>query len=161
MSLRLEGKEKRKRPVVLVDADACPVKDEIKRITNSFDLQFLFVASYDHYNLHSEDEQWKFVDSVKESADLYIANSVRKGDCVVTQDLGLAASLIGKGVYVLTPRGKIIEEEELDSLLFFRYASAKARRNGERTKGPRPFTNEDREHFSRIFQQILSKLAGK
>ena len=148
------------KPVVLVDADACPVKNEIRQISAQYGIRVQFVASYAHYHQNDNANEWKFVDSDKESADLYIVNHSQKGDCVVTQDMGLAASIIPKGVICLTPRGKVINEKDLDSILFFRYASKKARRGGERTRGPKKFTEQDRQNFCKEFEQILSKLEG-
>lgn len=150
----------REKPIVLVDADACPVKEEVQDLADKYGIQVKYVASYAHYHQNNDRNQWKFVDSDKESADICIVNSSKKGDCVVTQDMGLAASIIPKGVYAITPRGKVIKEEDLDSILFFRYVSSKARRGGERTRGPKKFTELDRQHFIREFERILSKFAG-
>ncbi len=148
------------KPVVLVDADACPVKNEIRQLSRQYGIPVHFVASYAHYHQNDDANEWKFVDPDKESADLFIVNHSQKGDCVVTQDMGLAASVIPKGVYAITPRGKVINDKDLDSILFFRYASNKARRGGERTRGPKKFTEQDRQKFCKEFEQILSKLAG-
>ncbi|GAA0341218.1 YaiI/YqxD family protein [Bacillus carboniphilus] len=150
----------REKPKVFVNADACPVKDEIQNIANQHGLEVTYVASYAHYHQSTDEKKWKFVDAEKESADLYIVNASQKGDFVVTHDMGLAASIVPKCVYVITPRGKVIQEEDLDSLLFFRYASFKARRGGEKTKGPKKFTEQDRQNFSHHFLRILSKFAG-
>jgi uncharacterized protein len=64
---------------------------------------------------------WKHVDPSKEAADLYIMNHSRKGEIVITQDIGLASTLLLKGVHVLTPKGTLFEEKDIYNALDFRY----------------------------------------
>lgn len=104
---------------------------------------------------------WKFVDSSKEAVDLFIMNKVKQQDVVITQDIGLASTLLVKGVYVLSPRGKVIEEKDIHTALDLRYLSAKARRRGIYGKGPKPFTDDDRQRFKRNLMRILSKIEGE
>lgn len=140
-----------------MDADACPrpIKEEISLIARSFEVRVLFIASFEHAT-NSKGDEWIFVDAGPESVDLYILNKIQKGDIVVTQDHGLASILIPKGVYVLTPRGKELVEEDIPELLYSRYLSAKERRAGNKTKGPKKFTDLDREIFSKELINLLS-----
>jgi uncharacterized protein len=85
---------------------------EIVEIASEFCALVLFVASYDH---HMKEEKstyadWKYVDAGKEAADLFIMNHVVKGDITVTQDIGIASTLLLKGVQVLSPKGIMFEE---------------------------------------------------
>jgi len=120
----------------------------------------MFVASYAHYSTNFNSD-WKFVDNEKESVDLFILNHTRKGDVVVTQDIGLASMLLSKSVHVLSPRGTLFQNQQIDLALHSRYLSQRARRAGHYTKGPKPFTAQDRIRFIHSFEEILSKLAGK
>ncbi|TYR82376.1 YaiI/YqxD family protein [Priestia megaterium] len=156
---RIQSYSKRKN-TVFVDADACPVKTEITELAHTYNVQVVFVASYAHVQTNPPPGKWVYVDTGKESADLYILNHARKNDVVVTQDTGLASMLLNRGVYVLSPRGKYYNEDEMDTVLFFRYVSAKERRAGRYSKGPKPFCEENRQHFIESFQKILSKLTG-
>ncbi|QFT89885.1 hypothetical protein FIU87_14570 [Bacillus sp. THAF10] len=146
--------------MVWVDADACPVKEEIKVISHTYNTGVCYVASYSHYKNDITDETWVYVDNAKESADLYILNHAVKHDVVVTQDIGLASMLVSRNVYVLSPRGKQYEERDMEKSLHMRYLSAKERRRGNYSKGPKAFTNNDREKFITAFEKTLSKLAG-
>lgn len=105
-------------------------------------------------------KKWVYVDAEKESADLYIVNHTRPDNIVVTQDIGLAGLLLKKNVMVLTPRGKHYTEQNIDTALQFRYLSAKGRREGIHSKGPKPFLDADRKNFADSLEKILSKLAG-
>lgn len=144
----------------MVDADSCPVKQEIVEIASNFSLGVTFVASYNHMSATEATGTWKYVDTGKEAVDLYIMNHVVKGDFAVTQDIGLASTLLNKGVYVLSPRGNVYEEKDINLALEMRYLAAKARRQGVHSKGPKRFGQKDRDDFVKNFYSILSKFAG-
>ncbi|MCQ4086137.1 YaiI/YqxD family protein [Saccharibacillus sp. JS10] len=146
---------------VLVDADACPVKNEIKIAAKQFDVLVILVSSYDHALREEEGIQVVKVDRGKESADLYIVNHLRAGDVVVTQDYGLAALVLAKRAYALSERGVIYDADNIEFLLDRRHTSAKIRRGGGRTKGPKKFTTEDRDTFSEKFLKLLHDLQDK
>lgn len=153
----------KKKLTLFVDADACPVpiKEEImtvqKALVNS---EIIFVASYAHMSTTFQDAKWVMVDSEREEADLYIHRHVTKGDIAITQDYGLASLLLPKGVFILSPRGKRYTEENISTLLHTRYLASKSRRAGKHTKGPRKFTDQDREQFRKEFIKILSIYEG-
>lgn len=120
----------------------------------------MFIASYDHVKNVSEGGTWHYVDCRKEASDLFIMNHVRFGDIVVTQDIGLASTLLPKNVYCLHPRGNLFEEKDIESALHMRYLSAKARRQGKYGKGPKRYRIEDRIRFEKNLIKILSKIKG-
>lgn len=140
---------------VVVDGDACPVKPEIARTVRACGATALLVSSHDHVLVPEESVEVVTVDAGDQSADLYIANVLRKSDVLVTGDYGLAALGISRGAAVLTPRGKAIGEADIDGLLEQRHVSAKLRRGGIRTKGPPPFTSEDRIRFQQKLTTLL------
>lgn len=147
--------------MVYVDADSCPVKEDIVEIASYYHYELLFVASYAHMKRDNDEQKWKYVDSDKEAVDLFIMNATKKQDIVVTQDIGLASTLLLKQVTVLSLRGVIFKEESINTALDMRYLSAKARRKGVYGKGPKPYTEEDRQKFRRNFKRILSKDEGE
>lgn len=87
-------------------------------------------------------------------------NHAAAGDVVITHDIGLASTLLRKGVLILHPRGKILTDEEMDAALFLRYAAAKERRRGNFGKGPKSITKKDAERFKANLIKILSKIKG-
>jgi uncharacterized protein len=140
---------------IFVDADSCPVKDEIITIGKMKPIDVIFVSSYAHVLNDKIGGEWITVDSEKEEVDLYIANHISKGDILVTQDYGLSALVISKGVYILTPRGKKITSDNIDQILFERFLSSKQRRAGGKVKGPKAFTEEDRSNFIYTLKKIV------
>ncbi|MEC0369908.1 YaiI/YqxD family protein [Paenibacillus chibensis] len=139
---------------IVVDGDACPVKHEIGEAARAFRIPVLMVSSYDHFIQGGEGVKTIQVDRSDQSADLYIANHIKRGDIVVTQDYGLAALALSKGCHVISFRGQSYNSENIEFMLDRRHHQAKARRRGSYGKGPKPITQEDK----RIFQQKLTKL---
>lgn len=84
---------------IVVDGDSCPVKAEIADTAGRFGVPVLMVASYDHVLQPEPGVEIVQVDRSGQSADLYIAAHVEKGDIVVTQDYGLAALVIARACH--------------------------------------------------------------
>jgi uncharacterized protein YaiI (UPF0178 family) len=143
---------------IIVDADACPVKAEIIKVAGQYGVEVLMVASYDHRLNESEGITVVQVDRSDQSVDLYIANHIKANDVLVTQDFGLAAIGLGKRAIALSNRGQTYTDRTIDFLLERRHESAKQRRNGKHSKGPRPFTDEDRQAFLQSLTKVLADL---
>src|SRR5690625_935240 len=126
-----------------------------------YEIQGVFIKSFSHFS-HDETPNFietVYVDHAADAADYKIVQSVNKGDIVITQDYGLASLCLGKGCYVLHHKGFQYTNKNIDTLLAKRHAGAQARKAGFRTKGPKPFTNEERTKFlsslKRIVQQAI------
>jgi len=145
---------------IYVDADACPVTDQIKEVSEQEDIPVILVKSFDHFS-HGEDSKHVetiYVDKGPDMADFRIMKLAKQNDIVITQDYGLASLLIGKGCIVLHHKGYTYTENNIDQLLNSRYTSAMARKRGERTKGPKPFTTEDKVKFSHLLKQQIAQM---
>jgi len=145
-----------RRPRIYVDADACPFKDVILEVAAAHGFGVTMIANYCHVLPDNEEIERIAVDKERDAVDFAIANRVAAGDIVVTQDYGLAALVLGKGARALSPRGLLYTAGNIDKLLDERYFGQKARRAGNRTKGPSRLTPDDREHF----RQALAHLAA-
>ncbi|TVY09642.1 YaiI/YqxD family protein [Paenibacillus cremeus] len=143
---------------IVVDADACPVKQEIIRTAADFKVRVLMVASYDHRLQPAEGVDIVQVDRSDQSVDLYIANHIQAGDLLVTQDFGLAALALGKKALAIGNRGQMYNDRTIDFLLERRHDQAKQRRGGKHSKGPRAFTEEDRQFFLHSLTKVLTRL---
>ncbi|QHT60305.1 YaiI/YqxD family protein [Paenibacillus lycopersici] len=142
-------------PTIVVDADACPVKREIVEIARARGAPVLMVASHDH-RLQAEDGvSIMQVDRSDQSVDLYIANHIKRGDIVVTQDFGLATIVLAKDALALSPRGQQYDDRNIDYLMERRHELAKRRRGGGRTKGPKAMSDEDRIRFQQKLTKVL------
>lgn len=141
---------------IIVDADACPrsVLEICQKAGREYSLEVWTVASFNH-NIISEHHV--VVGNSSQEADIRIMNLARPGDLAVTQDWGLAAMLLGKGVYCLQPMGREFNQTTIEFLLEEREAKAKFRRSGGRTKGPAKRRPEDDRRFEHTLRKILSE----
>ena len=148
---------------IYVDADACPVKDIIISEGRSAEIPITLVTSFSHFSNAEQPSGVKiiYVDSGADAADYRIMKLADSGDIIVTQDYGLASLGLAKGCIVLHHKGFSYTNENIDQLLQTRYLSAMARKGGKRTKGPKPFTAEDREEFRWLFKQVISQYEQK
>ncbi|AGY82323.1 MULTISPECIES: YaiI/YqxD family protein [Carnobacterium] len=143
---------------VYVDADACPVKNIIIEEALAKSIPVTLVTSISHFSTKEQPSgvETVYVDTGAEAADYRIIKLIKKGEILITQDYGLASLGLGKGCLVLHHTGYRYTSENIDQLLQSRYLSAMVRKSGKRTKGPKPFTEENRKEFRQRFKEILA-----
>jgi len=139
---------------ILVDADACPVKDIIVRVAREHKIPVIMLIDTSHI-LSDGYSEIITVDRQKDSVDIALINKTAKGDIVVTQDYGLAALVLGKGARAINQNGLIYSSANMDMLLFERHISQKIRRNGGKSGKHKKRTQEDDERFEVIFRQQI------
>ncbi|WP_411843296.1 YaiI/YqxD family protein [Salinicoccus sp. HZC-1] len=142
---------------VIVDADACPVKDIIIEEAVHVSVPVTLVSSLSHYSTQDLPEHVKavYVEAGPDAADFKIVQLAKVDDIIVTQDYGLASLLLPKGCTVIHHKGFEYNDENIDHLLETRYMGSMIRKGGGRTKGPKPFSKEDRSAFSTLFRQKI------
>lgn len=142
---------------IIVDADACPVKDIIKKTAIEYSIPVIMVCDTSHV-LNDDYCKVVTVDKFADSADIHLINLTRAGDLVITQDYGVAALAIGKKAYALSNNGMEFDDDNMDKLLFERFLGKKVRRAGKRTKGPAKRTEEDNKNFLSALIKILERI---
>lgn len=142
---------------ILVDADACPVVDTIVETAKTCDTPVILVKSHDHYSKDIFPSHVKtiYVDPGFDASDYKIIKLADANDIVVTQDYGLASLLLTKKCHVIHHNGFLFTEDNIDRFLLTRHLSAQMRRAGQRTKGPKPYTNENRNKFKALLFNII------
>jgi uncharacterized protein YaiI (UPF0178 family) len=143
---------------LFIDADACPVTREAITAARALGIPVVLVANgtqnMDRYTKRSGVEAIQ-VSSGADAADFAVIERLQPGDVVVTQDIGLAAMVLGRGAAAVGPRGHVFHMATIDAEMHIRHEEKKLRRAGGRHGGPRPFTDEDREHFSEVVERLL------
>jgi len=139
---------------ILVDADACPVKEIIVRLAKQRGIPVTMLIDTSHW-LNDGYSNIVTVDKQADSVDFALMDLLSHEDIVVTQDYGLAAMVLGKGARVVNQNGMIYTNDNIDTLLMIRHIGAKMRRGGRRTKGPGKRTREDNERFNAAFAELL------
>jgi hypothetical protein len=140
---------------ILVDADACPVKEIIVRLARerSIPVTMLIDTSHQLYDGYSAVIT---VDKQADSVDFKLMSLLTADNIVITQDYGLAALVLGKGAKAVNQNGLIFTNDNIDKLLMERHIGAKVRRGGGRTKGPAKRTKKDNERFEAAFMKLLN-----
>lgn len=139
---------------ILVDADACPVKDIIIDIAKKYNTEVLMFVDTSHI-LKSDYAKVFTVDKDSDSVDIALANHTQSGDIVVTQDYGVAALVLGKGAKGINQNGLVFTNDNIDRLLFERHIGKKIRKSGQRTKGPQKRTCENDRIFAAEFEKLI------
>ncbi|MDR1615473.1 MAG: YaiI/YqxD family protein [Syntrophomonadaceae bacterium] len=141
---------------ILVDADACPVKQIIVRIAKQNNIPVTMLADTSH-ELNDGYSHIVIVDRHAESVDYALMKLLTRGDIVVTQDFGLAAMVLGKGAQAINQNGFIFTDDNIDSLLMNRYIGQKIRRGGGRTKGPAKRGKANDALFETMFTRVVTR----
>ncbi|MDR2464782.1 MAG: YaiI/YqxD family protein [Streptococcaceae bacterium] len=138
---------------IYIDGDGSPVKEDVFEISSAYGIDVVLVTSLDHYSSKEVPENVKlvYVDAGRDAADFKIVQLIQKNDILITQDYGLASLVLGKGALPLHQLGFIYTSGNIDSLLQSRFLHQLDRKNGNRTRGPKPFTKENHD----VFQQKL------
>lgn len=150
--------ETQQNMTIYIDADACPVKDIIISEGIAKNIPITLVTSISHFSTVEQPPgvETIYVDNAAEAADYRIMKLVKKNDLLITQDYGLASLVLAKGAIVIHHNGYRYTPDNIDRLLQDRYLSAMVRKSGKRTKGPKPFTEENRSTFRLLLTEILS-----
>lgn len=149
----MENKQTDKK--ILVDADACPVKDNIIAIAKRYGIKVILFVDTSHI-LFDDYAEVVVIGKGSDAVDFALVNHTQQGDIVVTQDYGLAAMACSKGARAIHPNGFIYTKEALDRLLFERHLNAKIRKAGGRHPGSRKRKQADNTRF----EQALIKLCS-
>lgn len=142
---------------IIVDADACPVKEIIEQQARLKNIKVIMVSNYSH-QINSQYAEVIVVDKESQAADITIANMTAAGDLIVTQDYGLASIVLGKGAVAMSPSGKQYNVENIDGLLMQRYLNAKARQAGNKHINPKKRTRVDNTSFENSLKALLDQL---
>ena len=144
---------------LLVDADACPVKDEIYRVARRLDLKVVLVSN-SRLTIPKE-ARFELVVVAKgalDAADDWIAERADTASIVITQDIPLAARALAKSAKALDPRGRVFTDESIGDALATRDLMAQLRDMGEVGGGPAPFSDKDRSRFLQSLDTVVQKL---
>jgi uncharacterized protein YaiI (UPF0178 family) len=133
--------------IIYVDADACPVKQEVYRVAERHGLKVYVVSNSPIAVPRDPMIERVVVAAGMDVADDWIAERAAKGAIVVTQDIPLAARAVKAGAVAIAPNGKPFSESSIGMTLATRNLMDSLRSAGEITGGPKPFSPKDRSAF--------------
>jgi uncharacterized protein YaiI (UPF0178 family) len=150
---------------LFIDADACPVKQEIYRVAERHALKGValkvFVVSNSPIAVPRDRGdliERVVVGASMDEADNWIAERAKKGDIVVTADVPLASRAVKAGATAIAPNGKPFTEESIGMTLATRNLLDSLRGAGEITGGPKPFSPRDRSEFLSALDRAIVRL---
>ena len=148
---------------IYIDADACPVKQEIYRVAERHALKGtalkVFVVSNSPIAVPNDEMIERIVvGSGMDEADNWIAERARRSDIVVTADVPLASRCVKTGASVIAPNGKAFTEDSIGNTLATRNLMDSLRSAGAITSGPKPFSPRDRSEFLSALDRAIVRL---
>ena len=145
-------------PKIYLDADGCPVKDEVYRVAGRCQLKVFVVANKSmHIPLHPLVEM-VVVKNQMDAADDWIVEAIAQLDIVVTSDILLAKRCLEKNAKVLTPKGYEYTEDNIGEAISGREVMNFLRESGELKGGQAPMGQKDRSQFLSKLDQIIQSI---
>ncbi len=146
--------------ILYIDADACPVKEEVYRVADRYKLQVFVVSNSWIRTPQSSRITSVVVDAGPDIADDWIAERAGPKDIVITADIPLAQRSLAAGAQALHPTGRVFTLDNIGGALASRAIGEHLRSMGEITGGPKPFAPSDRSKFLQALDIAVVK-AGK
>lgn len=139
----------RNMTAIYIDADACPVRDEVYRVAERIGLEVFVVSNGSRPILPSRNPKIRtvVVSEGADAADDWIAERITAGDICVTADIPLASRCLQKAARALAPNGKLWTKDNIGNALAGREIGRHLRESGVNTGGPPPFSKQDRSRF--------------
>jgi hypothetical protein len=145
-------------PHIFVDADACPVKDEVYKVADRYHLPVTLVANSYMRFPGSERVKLVVVEAGLDEADDWIVEQVTADDVVITGDIPLAARCLDKGARVLGHKGRPFTTGNVAEALATRQLLSQLRDQGVMMGGPPPFSRKDRSLFLQQLDQMINAI---
>jgi uncharacterized protein len=143
---------------VLIDADACPVKDEIYRVAARYGLQTTVVANQPIAVPRDPAILRVVVGSGPDEADHWIAERAGPATVVITADVPLADRCVKRGATVLAPTGRAFTAASIGADLAMRNLMTDLREQGVQSRGPKPFSPRQRSDFLQALDRAVVRL---
>jgi uncharacterized protein YaiI (UPF0178 family) len=140
---------------IFVDADACPVKDEIYAVASRYGLRTVLVANSRMAIPADTGVELVVVGKGADVADDWIAENIGEDDIAITADIPLAARCLERGARVLGPNGREFTEDSIGGALATRALNSELRDMGVLSGGPRPIQPKDRSRFLSKLDQLI------
>lgn len=143
---------------IFVDADACPVKQEVYRVASRYNLEVTLVANS---WMRVPNERWITLEVVEggfDAADDWIVDHIQPYDIVITADILLADRCLKQGACAIGPTGRPFTESNIGQVVATRDLLSELRGAGEMTGGPPPLQKQDRSRFLQRLDEAIQSI---
>ena len=146
---------------IFIDADGCPVKEEVYKVAARYKFDVFVVANKPiHVPLHPSIKM-QVVAAGPDEADNWIAENIAENDICITTDIPLADRCLKQNAYALGARGDEFTEDMIGEALATRELMKHLREMGEVKGGPAAFDKNDRSRFLSSLDRIIQKIMKK
>ena len=142
---------------IYIDADACPVKDEVYKVAQRYGLRTYVVSNAFMMIPASPLIERVIVEAGPDVADDWIAEHIQGGDIAVTADIPLAERVLKAGGQALAPNGRAFTENSIGSAMAQRALMEQLRATGDIVGGPKPFDRNDRSRFLQALDEAVQR----
>jgi len=142
---------------IFVDADACPVKDEVYKVAARYGLKTFVVSNSFMMIPRSPLVEQVVVDAGPDVADDWIAERIAPGDIAVTNDIPLAERVLRSGGAAIAPTGKPFTADSIGGAIAQRALMEQLRSTGDFLGGPKAFDRNDRSRFLQALDEAIQK----
>jgi uncharacterized protein YaiI (UPF0178 family) len=152
------------QPVSLyIDADACPVRDEVYRVAERHLAKGVALKVFVVANSFINTPRMEYIERIvvpggMDVADDWIAERAKQGDIVITADVPLAARVVKAGADAIAPNGRQFTKDNIGATLATRNLMTDLRSAGAVTSGPKPFSPRDRSQFLSALDLAIVRL---
>jgi uncharacterized protein YaiI (UPF0178 family) len=143
--------------IVFIDADACPVKDEVYKVAGRYGLKTYVVANGFMRVPETPLVERVIVEAGPDAADDWIVARIAPGDIAITADILLAQRVLKAGAHALAPNGKPFTDQSIGAAVAQRALMEQLRATGDIVGGPRPFARDDRSRFLQALDTVVQK----
>lgn len=144
--------------IIYIDADACPVKEDIFRIANRHSLQ-VYLVSNSRLNMIVDENVHKIqVGSDLDAADNWIVEHIKIDDIVITVDILLADRCLQNGARAISPTGKVFNNNNIGAAKAMRELRAYLRETGIAPSYNATFSKQKRSHFLQALEEMIQSI---
>jgi len=143
---------------IYVDADACPVKEEVMRVANRHKLEVFMVSNSYLRPINRSNIHIILVEAGADVADDWIAERAKEGDIAITADILLAQRCLENKADAINPNGKVFNNDNIGNAVAGRSLNAHLRETGEITSFNKPFTKQNRSDFLQSLENTIQTI---
>lgn len=144
-------------PLIYIDADACPVKDEVYKVARRYLCPVAVVVNAP-LRIPTDSHVSLVVRVGFGAVDDYIAETIQAGEIAVTADIPLSARCVAKHAAVLNHKGRMLTEANIGEAVGMRDLMDGLRQSGQTTTGPAAMTSQDRSRFLSKLDELINAL---
>lgn len=143
---------------IYVDADSCPVKEEVIHVSRRHGLEVYMVSNSWMIQVMGPKVHKILVSAGADAADNWIAEHIQQNDIAITADILLAERCLKKSAYVIGPKGKSFTEDNIGMMVAMRDLNSHLRETGEISGYNQGFLRQDRSRFLQELESVIQKI---